>query len=108
MLNPYDLGNEIILESCYKVNIDDFVSKARKSIKLRIIEAQIEILGISVKLTTSKTRFDGERFWFSCPICQKRVGTIFKHPYKDLIGCRLCLNLKYKKQRYKGMVELYF
>ncbi|QQG43971.1 MAG: hypothetical protein HYW86_03855 [Candidatus Roizmanbacteria bacterium] len=105
MLNPCDLGTNFIAENCYKIKIDDLVRKAQKELKITLLNAQIEALGIIVNLTTSRTKFNGEKFWFICPNCNKRVGMLYKHPLEDVIGCRCCLNLKYKKQRFKGMIE---
>jgi hypothetical protein len=67
--------------------------------------SQLKMMGIDVELIAAETRFNGVRFWFKCPLCQRRVGVLFKHPLSQAIGCRLCLNLRYRKQRYKGMIE---
>lgn len=104
-LDPYDLGKINITDYCQKVNINELVKKLGVELKKRILESEIEALGIEVKLTTSNTRFEGKRLWFLCPICERRVGAIYKHPALKIVGCRTCLNLKYKKQRLKGMVE---
>ncbi len=102
MLSPNDLGNFKTLEGCRKININDLVRETNKELKRAILEAKIRIFNQEVRLTTSKTRFGGERFWFVCPKCQKRVGTLYKSNEK--IECRNCLNVYYLKQRYKGMV----
>lgn len=107
MLTPYDLGNFLVLENCFKIKVDDLVNKAQKGLKIRFLEAQTEALGVVVNFTTSKTKFNGERIWFLCPNCNRRVGTLYKHPLEEIIGCRCCLNLKYRKQRFKGMLESY-
>jgi len=104
LITPYDLGNNLV-EHTQRVNINDLVKQAQKELKTRLVQAQIKALGLIVNLTTSKTRFNGDRLWFICPICCKRVGTLYQHTTKELIGCRSCLNLKYKKQRFKGMIE---
>jgi len=103
MIKPYDLGDSLV-EHTQRVEIDDLVRRARKGLKPRLLEAQIEASGLKVALTTSKTRFGGLRIWFLCPVCNSRRGIIYK--IGEQIGCRLCLGLKYKKQRYKGMAEL--
>ena len=105
MINPYDLGNFQLADTTQKISIDELVKQARRELKLRLVEAQIESYGITVKLTTSKTRFNSERLWFKCPVCLKRVGTLYRHSLKMVVACRNCLNIKYRKQRYKGMVE---
>jgi len=105
LINPYDLGEMQLVESSQKININDLLNKAKAELKLSLLRTQIEMLGIKIELTTSKTRFNGERFWFLCPNCKHRAGTIYKHPTSEIIGCRLCLGLKYKAQRYNGMIE---
>lgn len=105
MLTPYDLGDFLIAENCFKIKVDDLVRKAQERLKIRLLEAQIEALGANINLTTSKTKFNGERIWFICPNCKRRVGTLYKHSTENIIGCRICLNLKYRKQRFKGMIE---
>ncbi len=105
MINPYDLGSFQLADSLQKIHIDELVRRAKKVLKQRLVEAQIESLGIAVRLTISKTRFSGERLWFVCPVCAKRVGTLYRHGLKEIVGCRNCLEVKYRKQRYKGMLE---
>lgn len=102
MIKPNDLGK--IVENVQSVKIDDLVRKAREEFKLQFIKSSLNLSGVNIQLTTSKTRFGGSRIWFICPICRKKRGVI----YRDLsfLGCRICLNLKYRKQRYKGMMEL--
>lgn len=92
------------MENCYRITVDDLVNKAQKGLKMRLLEAQVEALGIEVSFTTSKARFDGERIWFVCPNCNRRVGTLYKHSTEKILGCRICLHLKYRKQRFKGIV----
>lgn len=105
LLSPYDLGASQIVEDTQKVSINKLVRIATKDLKKRIVEAKIEALGITVRLTTSKTRFNGERLWFICPICRKRAGNILYNALQNLTGCRKCLRLIYRKQRFKGMIE---
>jgi hypothetical protein len=61
--------------------------------------------GIKVELTTSKTYVGGVRYWFKC-LCGRRVGVLFVHPISNILGCRECLGLEYRKRRYKGMEEV--
>lgn len=105
MLSPYDLGNSFVTENCFKINVDELVSNAQKELKRRLLQSQVEALGIDIDFTTSKTKFNGERLWFVCPNCKRRVGVLYKYPIEEVVGCRSCLNLYYRKQRFKGMVE---
>ena len=102
---PYDLGNILVVENCLKIKVNHLVSKTQKDLKLSLLSFDIEVLGVKINLTTSKTQFHGKRIWFSCPQCERRVGILFKHPIEEIIGCRGCLNLQYRQQRYKGMIE---
>ena len=102
-LNPNDLG--LLVEECQKIKISDFLGKCRNELKEAIIKSELEILELKIELTTSKTCYNGIRFWFNCPLCSLRVGVLFKHPLTSAIGCRQCLRLEYRKRRYKGMIE---
>ena len=102
-LNPNNLG--LLVEECPKIQITDFIEKYKTKLKEALILSELEIMGLSVELTISKTHYGGIRFWFNCPLCGKRIGVLFKHPLTNVIGCRKCLNLEYRKRRYKGMIE---
>lgn len=105
-LTPNDLGRKTFLvENCPKVKIDNFLKQCRDNLKELILNSEIEATGWKLELTTSKTCFNGTRFWFKCPLCEYRAGTIFKHPLTNAVGCRRCLKLDYRKRRYKDMVE---
>jgi hypothetical protein len=105
LISPYDSGNFRIVENNQRIKIDELVRNAQEILKKRLVEAQIEAFDSSIKLINSRTRFNGERLWFECPLCEKRAGTLFKDTYQNLSGCRKCLKLRYKSQRYKGMLE---
>lgn len=104
-LKPNDLGKKYLVEECQKIRIDNFLKSYRNKLKELILSSELEALGTRIELTTSKTCYNGTRFWFKCPLCEKRVGVLLKHPLTDQIGCRQCLNLEYRKRLYKGMVE---
>ena len=100
MIKPNDL-DIFYLEACQRIEIDDFVRKANEQVKLQLIQTQIRALDVELKLTTSKTRFNGKRYWFICPTCNSRAGVIYKHPTSREIGCRKCMKMLYLGQRYK-------
>jgi len=104
-LNPNDFGKNILVENCQKIKIKDFLRICRAELKRAILNSEIETMGLNIKLATSKTCFNGIRFWFVCPLCNKRAGVLFSHPITTEIGCRTCLGLDYQKRRYKGMIE---
>jgi len=94
-----------MLENCQKIQIEKFLNECREKFKQSLISSELKMIGIDIELTTSKTNFNGIRFWFKCPQCKRRVGVLFKHYISEIIGCRVCLDLNYRKQRYKGMIE---
>ena len=94
----------MISENCQKVSIDELVRLANKQLRQDWVKNRVELAGVGIGLVTSKTRFGGERLWFSCPKCQKRVGKLYRDQ-AGILGCRNCLGIKYAKSRYKGMVE---
>jgi len=104
-LNPNDLGKKYLVEECQKIRIEDFLKTYRNKLKELVLNSELEVLGLRIKLTTSKTCYNGIRFWFKCPLCNKRSGVLYEHPLTNKIGCRKCLNLEYRRRRYKGMIE---
>ena len=106
ILTPNNLGkNRFMVEDCWKIGIKDILDSYKPRIKEILLASRIELMEIEIDLMTSITNFNGTRYWFKCPICHLRAGNIYKHPLINMIGCRRCLNLDYKKQRYKGMIE---
>ena len=104
-LNPNDLGKKYLVEECQKIRIEDFLKSYRDNLKKLVLTSELEVSGLKIELTTSKTCYNGIRFWFKCPLCGRRTGVLFKHHLTNAIGCRQCLNLEYRKRRYKGMIE---
>lgn len=94
-----------VAEYCQKVNINDFLKVARDRLKEDLVQMLLKGEGYTIGLTTAKTGFRGERIWFVCPRCTHRVGVLYRNPSSDVMACRKCLGLVYKKQRYKGMIE---
>ncbi len=104
-LNPNDFGKTFLVEECRKIRIDDLLKACRTKLKKLVLGMELVGLGVKIDLTTSKTPFNGTRFWFACPVCGKKAGVLFQHPLTDQIGCRTCFGLEYAKRRYKGMIE---
>ena len=105
MINPNDLGEFQLADSIPKVSINRLVGQVKREFKAKLMQSQIKVLGLRVGLTTSKTRFSGDRLWFVCPLCNRRCESIYRHGSREIVGCRHCLNVRYRKQRYKGMIE---
>lgn len=92
-----------MVEDCQGVSIKGLLDQYKVALKTQTLSANIGSQDIS--LTTSKAGISGIRYWFSCPLCQRRVGIIYVHPITNQVGCRHCLGLDYRSRRYKGMVE---
>jgi hypothetical protein len=104
-MTPNDLGKKFVIDECQKIDVNSFLKITKQKIKELLLETEIDVSGIDIKLATSKTGFGGTRYWFKCPKCNKRVGTVFIHPVSHNLGCRECLGLEYRNRRYKGMLE---
>ncbi len=48
-----------------------------------------------VSLVTTPCNFGGERYWFGCPSCGRRVGVLYLAPGDVYFRCRNCNNLSY-------------
>ena len=101
MIKLNNLGE--IVENYQAIRIDDLVRKVNSGLKAKLLQSEVETLGYQINLTTSKTRFGGNRFWFLCPLCNERRGVLYLR--NSGVAYRVCLGLKYRKQRYKGMIE---
>lgn len=104
-MSPNDFGDNFLVEDCQKVAVTDLLRDYKAKLKETILRTKFGMLNENVLITTSKTGSGGIRFWFMCPQCKRRSGVLLKHPLQNILGCRTCLGLKYKKQRYKGMLE---
>jgi RecJ-like exonuclease len=104
--NPNDSGKEkTLVDECQRISITAYMKRAMPKLKNALLTAEIEMDDKNIELTPSKTVFGGVRYWFKCPQCRGRVGTLFVQPLSHEIGCRKCLGLEYRSRRYKGMVE---
>jgi len=105
LISPYDLGLNNFVEERETIKIQDFIRQAQKQMKLAMIKSQIEAMGgTGIELSATKTRFGGERLWFVCPLCKRRAGCLYRGTSGATLGCRVCLGLMYRKQKYKGLV----
>lgn len=87
------------IEQLPKISVKELYEKIEKKVRQELLE--LEFKGIDIIHT--KANYWGYRVWFQCPICKRKVFNLYE---KDWITqCRKCTGLKYKKQRYKWMVE---
>ena len=101
----YYSGKNILVEDCQRVSISTYLRKAKEQVKKTLIAAELRMANLKIELAPSETAFGGTRYWFRCPQCSGRAGTLFVHPLTSGIGCRKCLGLEYRSRRYKGMIE---
>jgi hypothetical protein len=104
-MSANDFGRKFLVENCQTIKLADFLKKYRKTLKELVIGSELDAMGIKIEIVTSKTGYGGTRCWFKCPLCGARIGVLLRHPITTALGCRKCLNLDYKKRRYKGMIE---
>lgn len=92
-------GEKILVEQCQKISIKELLKSCKAKLKEIILKTEIETTGIKLELCTSKTLYNGIRYWLKCPLCSRRSGVLYKHPISGKIGCRKCLNLEYVSHR---------
>ncbi len=100
---PYHSGT--LVEDCQKISISGYIREANRKLKEALLAAEVQLDNKTIELTPSKSAFGSIRYWFKCPLCAGRAGTLFAHPLTGEIGCRKCLGLEYRSRRYKGMIE---
>jgi hypothetical protein len=54
------------------------------------------------RLLSTPCHFGGERYWFSCYSCSKRVGIVYFPPGAPFFLCRHCCNLSYQSRNTSG------
>lgn len=99
------ISEKITLEDCRSLTIEKLITEALIKFKKAFVENKLNLNGQEIGITSTKTRFRGSRFWFVCPSCKHRASKLYIHPLSQQIGCQKCLNLLYRKQRFKGMIE---
>jgi len=52
--------------------------------------------GVEIPLTKTPCYFGGERFWFICPDCHRRVAILYRPRYSSFFLCRHCHDLTYQ------------
>ena len=104
-MNLNNFGRIILTDECQKIEMKSFLKQVKPKLKESLLQSTIELNGLKVGLTTSCTGNDGKRWWFTCPLCERRCGVLYQHPVSKTLGCRICLNLRYRKSAKKGMLE---
>src|SRR3989338_8502840 len=83
----------VLTDQCRKIPIKEVMDFLKGRLKSQIIEIE----GQEVAISTRPSGNNGYRYWFSCPLCAKPCGILFKHPTSRITACRKCLMLRYRK-----------
>lgn len=84
-LSPYNLR----LAPYQKISMKDISKDIYKEMKELLLKSKLNIYSTNLNLTTTKTRFGGDRYWIECPRCKKGVADVY-FVDKDTL-CRECL-----------------
>lgn len=87
------------------ITVDIVVETLRASWNEQLRSTVVEINGTQVSLCWSKTGQGGVRYWFICPITQKRCQKLYFEPSTGRVGSRGGLGIPYASQQQKGMLE---
>ena len=81
--------------------VTDYKQLSIKNIVSNIhsVKDYVRFNGHKVKLTTTSPNYGGVRYWFVCPICGKRKGTLYD--VKSVMSCSSCAKLYYPLQENK-------
>jgi hypothetical protein len=104
-MKPNNLGKVFLVDECRKITMTEYITRAKAQLKEALLSSELSMFDTPIDFTTSTTGFGGTRHWFVCPLCKERKGVLFVHPMNQEIGCRTCLGIEYRTQRYKGMIE---
>ena len=50
-----------------------------------------------ITLQRTIPHFGGARWWFTCPLCKRRMGILYIAPGETFFACRKCHNLAYRR-----------
>lgn len=101
-----DSGEKILADFAQRINIHSIKDcKSGDTVSVTTGGVHTPFRAHTIKITHSQVRNGGYRLWFVAPCCQKRVGILYFNPIMDRLGCRICANIEYRSQRYKGMIE---
>lgn len=89
------------LESCRNITIKELFDKIKKRLRNEILNIELDW----IELIKTKANLWWDRYWFKCPVCSNKSFKLYKSPTTNNLCCRKCSWLKYKKQRYKWMLE---
>lgn len=89
------------LEQCKKITIKDLFDKVEEKLRNELLSIELDW----IELIKTKANLWWFRYWFKCPVCASKSFNLYKSPITNNLCCRKCSGLKYKKQRFRGMLE---
>lgn len=84
---------KVSVEECQKLSISILEGALR-------YDSALELNDQLIKSTRTKCNYGGDRVWFLCPACDRRVGALYRPPLKFIFLCRHCHNLTYDLRKY--------
>lgn len=81
------------------------------TITLQYRWADREDVRIPIRLEATPTNFNGQRWWFECPLiiggvaCRRRAGKLYLPPGARYFGCRVCHDLSYRSSQEAHQAE---
>jgi hypothetical protein len=79
----------------------DLLDQLHATIRLRYF-AHGELIDTWIWLTTTSPRFGGRRWWFKCPITNRRVANLYLPPGERRFGGREAYGLSYRSSQNNG------
>ena len=86
-------SKKIEADSLSQFNIYALKHQVKGLLYPKFLELIFEESHCTVYLMYTHCFFGGKRAWFTCPLCNRRVGVLYRHD--DSLGCRECFNLTY-------------
>jgi hypothetical protein len=91
----WTIGGSIGFDAFVGGEIESFVHLYYR--QADVITKEKRDFGYKVFLTTTPCYFGGKRYWFQCPTCGGRAGTLYK--LGNYFTCRNCAHLTYESKR---------
>ena len=58
----------------------------------------------NITFTGAKPHLGGTRWWFVCPLCDRRMSALYLPPNASRFACRLCYGLSYRSSQQSHVV----
>lgn len=86
--------SKVTIEECQRISISE--------VELQSYDPSvIEVNDQTVKITKTRCNLGGWRYWFVCPMCNRRIGMLYRKPLGSSFLCRHCQNLTYQLTKYR-------